>query len=46
MCAIRSFEYELSRALLDILAETPGVTVYGIQDTLRLEEHVPICRLR
>jgi len=28
---------------LDILAETPGVTVYGITDTRRLEERVPTC---
>ena len=43
MNAIRSYEYELSRALLDILVETPGVTVYGITDTRRLEERVPTC---
>jgi selenocysteine lyase/cysteine desulfurase len=43
MSAIRSYEYELSRALLDILAETPGVTVYGLTDTKRLEERVPTC---
>jgi selenocysteine lyase/cysteine desulfurase len=43
MSAIRSYEYELSRALLDILVETPGVTVYGITDTHRLEERVPTC---
>jgi len=41
MAAIRSYEFELSRALLDILAETRGVTVYGITDTKRLEERVP-----
>ena len=41
MAAIRSYEFELSRALLDILAETPGVTVYGLTDTRRLEERVP-----
>jgi selenocysteine lyase/cysteine desulfurase len=41
MSAIRGYEYELSRALLDILAETPGVKVYGITDTHRLEERVP-----
>jgi selenocysteine lyase/cysteine desulfurase len=41
MSAIRSYEYELSRALLDILGETPGVTVYGITDIHRLEERVP-----
>jgi cysteine desulfurase family protein (TIGR01976 family) len=43
MSAIRSYEFELSRALLDILEETPGVTVYGIKDTKRLEERVPTC---
>ena len=43
MSAIRSYEFELSQALLDILAETPGVIVYGITDTRRLEERVPTC---
>jgi len=41
MAAIRDYEYPLSRALLDILAETPGVKVYGLADTSRLEERVP-----
>jgi cysteine desulfurase family protein (TIGR01976 family) len=43
MSGIRSYEFELSRALLDILAETPGVTIYGITDTKQLEERVPTC---
>jgi cysteine desulfurase family protein (TIGR01976 family) len=43
MSAIRAYEFELSRALLDILEETPGVTVYGVTDTKRLEERVPTC---
>jgi cysteine desulfurase family protein (TIGR01976 family) len=43
MSAIRSYEFELSRALLDILEETPGVTIYGITDRKRLEERVPTC---
>jgi selenocysteine lyase/cysteine desulfurase len=43
MSAMRSYEFELSRALLDILEETPGVTVYGITDRKRLEERVPTC---
>jgi selenocysteine lyase/cysteine desulfurase len=43
MSAIRAYEFDLSRALLDILAETSGVTIYGIQDTKRLEERVPTC---
>ncbi len=41
MSAIRSYEYELSRALLDVLEETPGVTVYGPTDRRQLEERVP-----
>ncbi len=41
MSTIRSYEFELSRSLLDILAETPGVRVYGITDARRLEERVP-----
>ncbi len=41
IAAIRSYEYELSCTLLDLLAETPGVTVYEITDTRRLEEWVP-----
>ncbi len=41
MSAIRSYEFELSRALLDILEETPEVTVYGLTDRRRLEERVP-----
>ena len=41
MAAIRAYEYELSRALLDVLEETPGVTIYGITDQRRLEQRVP-----
>jgi len=41
MATIQAYEYEISRALLDVLAEMPGVTVYGITDTRRLEERVP-----
>lgn len=41
MAAIRAYEYEISRALLDVLEETPGVTIYGLTDRRRLEERVP-----
>jgi selenocysteine lyase/cysteine desulfurase len=41
MSAIRACEFELSHALLDVLEETPGVTVYGLTDRRRLEERVP-----
>ncbi len=40
MSASRSYQFRLGQALLDILAETPGVTVYGIKDSCRLEERV------
>jgi cysteine desulfurase family protein (TIGR01976 family) len=41
MAAIRAYEFELSRALLENLEETPGVTIHGPQDVRRLEERVP-----
>ena len=41
MAVIRAYEYELTRSLLDVLEETPGVTIYGITDSRRLEERVP-----
>lgn len=46
MVAIRSYEFELSRLLLDILEEIPGVTVYGLTDQRRLEERVPTFAFR
>jgi cysteine desulfurase family protein (TIGR01976 family) len=41
MSAIRDYERELSQALLDVLEETPGLTVHGITDRRRLAERVP-----
>ena len=41
MSAIRAYEFNLSRAVLDVLEETPGVTIYGLTDRSRLEERVP-----
>jgi selenocysteine lyase/cysteine desulfurase len=41
MSAVRAYEFELSRCLLDVLEETPGVTIYGLTDRRRLEERVP-----
>jgi cysteine desulfurase family protein (TIGR01976 family) len=41
MAAIRAYEYELSRAMLEVLEETPGLTLYGLRDVRRLEERVP-----
>jgi cysteine desulfurase family protein (TIGR01976 family) len=41
MAAIRAYEYQLSRALLESLAEIPEVKVYGLSNVRRLEERVP-----
>jgi cysteine desulfurase family protein (TIGR01976 family) len=41
MIAIRAYEFELSRSLLETLEETPGVQIYGLRDIQRLEERVP-----
>ncbi len=41
MAAIRAYEYELSRAMLDVLEEIPRLTLYGLRDVSRLEERVP-----
>ena len=41
MSAIRAYEFEVSRAVLDALAEIPGVRLYGLDDVRRLEERVP-----
>jgi cysteine desulfurase family protein (TIGR01976 family) len=41
MTAIRAYEYEISRVLLDVLEETPGAQIYGLTDPRRMEERVP-----
>jgi cysteine desulfurase family protein (TIGR01976 family) len=46
MRAIRLYETELSRTLLDVLEETPGVTIYGLTDRTRLDERAPTAAIR
>ncbi len=41
MTAIRAYEFEISRAMLEVLEETPGLTLYGLRDERRLDERVP-----
>ncbi len=41
MSAVRSYEFELSRVLIETLQSIPGVRIYGIQDLHRLIERVP-----
>ncbi|MBI2757630.1 MAG: cysteine desulfurase-like protein [Chloroflexi bacterium] len=40
MSAVRAYEFELSRALLDVLQSVPGLTLYGLNDVRRLDERV------
>jgi cysteine desulfurase family protein (TIGR01976 family) len=39
--SIQTYEFELSHTLLEVLEETPGLTIYGLRDPQRLEERVP-----
>ncbi len=41
IAAVRTYEFELSRAMLDILEEMPGIRLYGPTDMRRLEQRVP-----
>ena len=41
MTALRAYEFEISRLLLEVLEETPGAQIYGLTDPRRLEERVP-----
>jgi cysteine desulfurase family protein (TIGR01976 family) len=46
MVAIRAYEFELSRALLSALQSVPGLTIYGLADSRRLDERVPTYSFR
>jgi len=41
MGAIRAYEFEINRALLDVLTSIPGVHIYGPTDANRLDDRVP-----
>lgn len=41
LAAIRAYEYDLSRALLETFKEIPGLRIYGLDDPRRVEERVP-----
>jgi len=41
MAAIRAYEYDISRKMLGILGNIPGVRLYGPSDPSKLEERVP-----
>ena len=41
MTAIRAYEFELSRALIEAISAVPGTHIHGITDMKRLNERVP-----
>jgi cysteine desulfurase family protein (TIGR01976 family) len=41
MTAIRAYEFELSRALIEAIQSVPGTRVHGLTDIKRLDERVP-----
>ncbi|HEY5984318.1 MAG TPA: cysteine desulfurase-like protein [Anaerolineales bacterium] len=41
MSAIRAYEFELSRGLIEAIGSVPGTRIYGLTDLKRLEERVP-----
>jgi cysteine desulfurase family protein (TIGR01976 family) len=46
MAAIRAYEYEISRLMLDILESIPRVRLYGLSDPHRIEDRVPTFAIR
>ncbi|MCA1954659.1 MAG: aminotransferase class V-fold PLP-dependent enzyme [Anaerolinea sp.] len=46
MAAIRSYEFELSHALLEELARIPGIELLGPNDPYRVEERIPCFTFR
>jgi cysteine desulfurase family protein (TIGR01976 family) len=41
MTAIRAYEFELSRALIEAIEAVPGTHIHGLTDMKRLDERVP-----
>ena len=46
MTAVRAYEFELSRALLETLGSVPGLRLYGLADPRRLDERLPTFSFR
>jgi cysteine desulfurase family protein (TIGR01976 family) len=46
LAAIRSYEFDLSRALIQAIESVPGTRIYGITDPKRLDQRVPTVSFR
>lgn len=46
MAAIRAYEYELSRAMVEILTTVPAIRLYGLNDMRTIDQRVPTFAFR
>ncbi|MBN1304181.1 MAG: cysteine desulfurase-like protein [Anaerolineales bacterium] len=46
MLTVRAYEFEISRLLLAELKRVPGLRIYGLSDTRRIDERVPTFSFR
>lgn len=46
IATIQEYEAQLAKSLLEILEETPGVTIYGLRDFARINQRVPTVAFR
>lgn len=46
LTALRAYEFEVSRALLETLEQVPGLRLYGLDNPRRLDERVPTFSFR
>jgi selenocysteine lyase/cysteine desulfurase len=46
LAAIRSYEMDLSRALIEAIESVPGTRIYGITDLKKMDQRVPTVSFR
>lgn len=46
MAALRAYEYELSRAMMEAFEKFPSLRLYGLDDPLQIEQRVPTFSIR
>jgi cysteine desulfurase family protein (TIGR01976 family) len=46
LAAVRSYEFDLSRALIEAIESVPGTRIYGITDPQRVDQRVPTVSFR
>lgn len=46
LAAVRAYEFEISRAMLDVFASFPSLRLYGLGDPHQIEQRVPTFSIR